>query len=122
SAAWSASPLAADARCRARLRLPPAPPESASLRSTAVATPHQSLSVHLPLGFRFGHLVGKPLEISRKAALDRDLDDLGKVVRVVGPNVFLHFLGARFERFDQEKRLVLALQLALPVIEGVHGR
>ena len=42
----------------------------------------------------FCDLLREPFQVTRQAVVDRDLDDLGQLVRVVLPHIFLDRLGA----------------------------
>src|SRR5437899_6072037 len=111
----------------ARLRWRRLPPEERPPRSsTAVATPKQSLSAYLTGGAGltagFCDLLREPFQVPGQAIVDVDLDDLRQLVGVVLADIFLDRLGARFDGLDEQQRLVLALELAVPVIEGMdHG-
>ena len=84
--------------------------------------PPQSLRGHLLVSVRFRDLIDEPFQVGGKAALDRDLEDLRELVEWLAADEVLDRLGARFHRLDEEQRLMLALELALLVIEGMDHR
>src|ERR671935_160630 len=70
---------------------------------------------------RFRYLFLQPGHIRGRASLDRHLQDLRELVLVAAAYELLHSLRPRLERLDEQQRLVLALQPAVPVVDRVHG-
>src|SRR5712692_10112453 len=63
-------------------------------------------------------LLGNPVKVGGGAAFDLDLEELRYLVGVMRADVVLYGRQAGFDSLDQQERLVLPLELTLPVIEG----